>query len=86
MAGRSPLVTMACFFAAWSADEKEHREALFNTASQHREDAWVYAPPGVDTLVPVVISGLGDGGYPVRELLVGEERVGVEIEFWPPPE
>ena len=32
-------------------------------------------------IMPLAVSGFGDGGYPIHELLLDGRRVGVEIVF-----
>lgn len=36
---------------------------------------------GERAVMPVVVSGFGDGGYPIHELLCDGKRVGVEVVF-----
>lgn len=34
-----------------------------------------------DAIMPLAVSGFGDGGYPIHELLLDGKRVGVEVVF-----
>jgi hypothetical protein len=46
-----------------------------------REFGVVRFPPDDRAVMPVAVSGFGDGGYPVYELVRDGRRVGVEVVF-----